>query len=85
MNNASLFSADRTTHLKIVAVSLLASIVVMVVGIGARAQPPNASLAVTIDKPAKAIMATVGTGAATRRECSLTQMNAAGRGAIRPL
>jgi hypothetical protein len=33
MYNSSLYSADRTTHLKIVALSLLASIVVLVVGI----------------------------------------------------
>jgi hypothetical protein len=35
MNNSSLYTADRTTHLKIVALSLLASIVVLVVGITA--------------------------------------------------
>jgi len=34
MNNSSFFTADRTTHLKIVVVSLLASIAVLVVGIG---------------------------------------------------
>jgi hypothetical protein len=36
MNNSSLITADRVTHLKIVAVALLASIAVMVVGIAAR-------------------------------------------------
>src|ERR1051325_1978334 len=35
MTNSSLFTADRTTHLKIVVVSLLASIAVMVVGVSA--------------------------------------------------
>ena len=35
MNNSSLYTADRTTHLKIVALSLLASIVVLLVGITA--------------------------------------------------
>lgn len=34
--NSSLISADRTTHLKILAVSLVASIFVMCVGINAR-------------------------------------------------
>jgi hypothetical protein len=36
MNNSSLLTADRVTHLKIVAVALLASIAVMVIGIAAR-------------------------------------------------
>jgi hypothetical protein len=34
--NSSLWSAGHTTHLKIVAVSLIASIVVVIVGINAR-------------------------------------------------
>jgi hypothetical protein len=34
--NSSLWSAGHTTHLKIVAVSLIASIVVVVIGINAR-------------------------------------------------
>jgi hypothetical protein len=36
MNNASFETADRGTHVKIVIVSLIASIAVMVVGISAR-------------------------------------------------
>jgi len=36
MNNSSLHAADRVTHLKIVAVSLVASIVFLVVAIAAR-------------------------------------------------
>ncbi len=36
MNNSSLLHADGATHLKIVAVSLLAGILVVVVGIAAR-------------------------------------------------
>ena len=36
MNNTSLYAADRVTHLKIVAVSLVASIVFLVVAIAAR-------------------------------------------------
>jgi hypothetical protein len=35
MNNSSLHAADRVTHLKIVALALVASIVVLVVGITA--------------------------------------------------
>jgi len=36
MNNATIFTADRTTHVKIVAVSLIASIVVLAAGIASR-------------------------------------------------
>jgi hypothetical protein len=38
MNNSSLITADRATHLKIVTVALLASIAVLVIGIAARPQ-----------------------------------------------
>ena len=58
MNNSSFFTADRTTHLKIVVVSLLASIVVLVVGILAR--PVSSDNIATVYKPQKAIMATTG-------------------------
>ena len=58
MNNSSFFTADRTTHLKIVVVSLLASIVVMVVGILAR--PVSSDNIATVYKSQKAIMATTG-------------------------
>ena len=37
MNNATLFTADQTTHLKIVAVALVASITVSLIGIGVHA------------------------------------------------
>ena len=36
MNNSTIFTADRSTHVKIVAISLVASIAVLVVGITAR-------------------------------------------------
>jgi len=49
MNNSSFFTADRTTHLKIVVVSLLASIVVLVVGILAR--PVSSDNIATVYKP----------------------------------
>ena len=59
MTNSSFFTADRATHLKIVVVSLLASITVMVVGIAAR---PHVDLGETphanVYKPPKAILAT---------------------------
>ncbi len=59
MNNSSFFTADRTTHLKIVVVSLLASICVMAIGIAARPQVNAAtSQQATVYKPPKAVMAT---------------------------
>jgi hypothetical protein len=64
MNNSSFFTADRTTHLKIVVVSLLASIAVMVVGIAAR--PTASDTGMQAYKPTKAIMAVTDTGQAVR-------------------
>ena len=43
MNNATLHSADRLTHLKIVVVSLVAGIAVVGVGIAARPTVPDMS------------------------------------------
>lgn len=43
MNNSSMRTADRLTHLKIVAVSLVAGIVVVAVGIAARSTIPDMS------------------------------------------
>ena len=43
MNNTSMFTADRLTHLKIVVVSLVAGIVVVGVGIAARPTVPDMS------------------------------------------
>jgi len=64
MNNSSFFTADRMTHLKIVVVSLLASIVVMVIGISAR--PTSDAPVQTVYKAPKAIMATTGDASAVR-------------------
>lgn len=36
MNNSTMFAADRTTHVKIVAISLVASVAVLLVGMTAR-------------------------------------------------
>ena len=36
MNNSTIFAADRTTHVKIVAISLAASLAVLLVGMTAR-------------------------------------------------
>jgi hypothetical protein len=40
MNNSTMFTADRTTHLKIVVMSVVASIIVLVVGIAAHTSSP---------------------------------------------
>jgi hypothetical protein len=69
MNNSSIFTADRTTHLKIVVVSLIASIVVVAVGITARqAGPETASIQASapIVKAGKPVMATTGAGSTIR-------------------
>ena len=56
MNNSSFFTADRATHLKIVVVTLLASIVVLAIGIAAR---PGADTAPeVVYKPTPAVLAT---------------------------
>jgi hypothetical protein len=67
MNNSSFFTADRTTHLKIVVVSLVASLVVMVVGLAARPSPETSLQAsAPIVKASKPLMATGGTGSTVR-------------------
>jgi len=43
MNNYSMHTADRTTHLKIVVLSLIAGIIVVAVGIAARPSLPDMS------------------------------------------
>jgi hypothetical protein len=68
MNNFSIFTADRGTHVKIVVVSLIASIIVITVGITARTGADTASMQAssTIVKATKPVMATT-TGAGTIR------------------
>ena len=50
--NSSLWSAGRSTHLKIVAVSLMASIIVVVIGINARVDSDANQVVVKAGKPA---------------------------------
>lgn len=69
MNNSSIFTADRGTHLKIVVVSLIASIVVAAVGISARSGTDSTATvqaSTTVVKATKPVMATT-TGAGTVR------------------
>jgi hypothetical protein len=56
MNNYNLATADRLTHIKIVAVSVIAGIVVVAIGKAARPELPDMGMAVrspvqTVDKP----------------------------------
>ena len=69
MNNSSIFTADRTTHLKIVVVSLVASIAVMAVGLAARntgSEPGAVQASAPIVHAGKPIMATTGAGSTIR-------------------
>ena len=68
MNNFSIFTADRGTHVKIVVVSLVASILVMAVGITARTGADTSSVQTStlVVKATKPVMATT-TGAGTIR------------------
>jgi hypothetical protein len=66
MNNSSFFTADRTTHLKIVVVSLLASIAVLVVGIAARPQLSDNTMQAAVYKPPRAVVATTDAVQAVR-------------------
>jgi hypothetical protein len=53
MNNSTIFTADRTTHVKIVAVSLVASIAVLLVAITARnITPADTTARIQIAGPA---------------------------------
>jgi hypothetical protein len=66
MNNYSLTSADRKTHLKIVVVSLIAGIVVVGVGIAARPNLPDMSTQLEARAPVlKAGKPVIWTGADT--------------------
>jgi hypothetical protein len=57
MRNTSIITADRATHLRIVAVSLFASVAVMIVGIAARPQAEAGPQAATVMKAGKAMLA----------------------------
>jgi hypothetical protein len=52
VNNASIFTADKSTHLKIVVISLIASIAVIIVGIEARTTPADPTARIQTAGPA---------------------------------
>ncbi len=61
MNNADISRADRTTHMKIVAVSLAASTLVLAVAVSARSFTPQSTQAVAHGPVLKATKAVVTT------------------------
>jgi hypothetical protein len=63
-NNTSIVTADRRTHLKIVIVSLIASIAVVAIGISAQSAPPGAASA-PIQSPIKIGPSMIATGQQT--------------------
>jgi ABC-type proline/glycine betaine transport system permease subunit len=62
MNNASLLTADRATHLKIVVLSLLCAILIAGIGIASRVTESAADggMASSVVKPAKPLTAAGG-------------------------
>jgi ABC-type proline/glycine betaine transport system permease subunit len=69
MNNFSLFTADRMTHLKIVVVSLLCATLVAGVGVAARindSATTSGQMEATVVKAGKPLTAAVTQGSAIR-------------------
>ena len=56
MNNSSLVTADRSTHLKIVVVSLVAAIIVVAIGVAAR-PPVNEATTARVKSDGRVIQA----------------------------
>jgi ABC-type proline/glycine betaine transport system permease subunit len=57
MNNSSMLTADRGTHIKIVVVSLICATIVAGIGIAARVSVPNGRMeatVITVGKPVTA-------------------------------
>jgi ABC-type proline/glycine betaine transport system permease subunit len=57
MNNSSMLTADRGTHIKIVVVSLICATIVAGIGIAARVNVPNGRMeatVITVGKPVTA-------------------------------
>jgi hypothetical protein len=64
--NHSIYSADRSTHLKIVVVALVAGIVVAGLGISARATSEDYAQAAHVIKAGKPVTVTSSNGALVR-------------------
>jgi ABC-type proline/glycine betaine transport system permease subunit len=66
MNNSSMLTADRGTHLKIVVVSLICATVVAGIGIAARVSIPNGHMEATVIKVGKPVTAATSDGTSIR-------------------
>ena len=66
MNNSSMFTADRGTHLKIVVVSLICATIVAGIGIGARVSVPNGRTEATVITVGKPVTAQTNDGTSIR-------------------
>jgi hypothetical protein len=67
MNNSSMFTADRTTHLKIVVVSLICATVVAGIGIAARVtNATDGRMEATVVKAGKPLTAATSDGTSIR-------------------
>jgi ABC-type proline/glycine betaine transport system permease subunit len=66
VNNSSMLTADRGTHLKIVAVSLVCATVVAGVGIAARATVPGGRMEATVITVGKPVTAATSAGTSIR-------------------
>jgi ABC-type proline/glycine betaine transport system permease subunit len=66
MNNSSMFTADRGTHLKIVIVSLICATVVASIGIAARVSAPNGRMEATVITVGKPVTASTTDGTSIR-------------------
>ena len=66
MNNSSMFTADRWTHLKIVVVALMCATVVAGVGIAARVSPPRGGTEATVITVGKPVTAARGDNTSIR-------------------
>ena len=66
MNNSSMFTADRGTHLKIVVVSLICATIVAGIGIAARVSVPNGRMEATVITVGKPVTASTTDGTSIR-------------------
>jgi len=66
MNNSSMFTADRGTHLKIVLVSLVFATIVAGIGIAARVSVSNGRMEATVITVGKPVTASTTEGTSIR-------------------
>lgn len=66
MNNSSMLTADRATHLKIVVVSLICATIVAGIGIAARVKVPDGRMEATVITVGKPITASTSADTSIR-------------------